>query len=288
MINKKYLKNRINITKYAFKITKSIETISISKLKNLENKLVNNNLYNNFLLKIINNIKFLDNYLFYFNKNLNSSKIFYLIIFTDQGLCGNLNINLFNKVKLDIINKKYNNNKKVYFLLLGNKSIFLKKYIINNLNFKVKIINYKISNEMLFNNKFKFIFLINKVISIYNINKSNIYIVFNVLKKFKIINNINKLLPINCYKNKYNINYIYENINYFNIKNIFYKYIESLIFNGVLNNLISENFSRIIIMKNASKNSENLYYKLNIMYNKLRQFNVTKEIIELISNLDIL
>ncbi len=287
MVNKKYLKNKINIIKYAFKITKSIETISISKLKNLEIKLINNNIYSNFFLKIIKNINLFDSNFFYFDNNLSSNKIFYLIIFTDQGLCGNLNINLFNKIKLDIINKKYNYNKKIYFFLIGNKSNFLIKYFFN-LNYKIKIINYNISNEKLFNDKVKLKFLIKKIIKIFNINKSNIYIVFNLLKKFKVFVIINKILPIIINKKKNKINYIYENINYLNIKNIFYKYIESIIFNSILNNLISENFSRIIIMKNASKNSENLYNKLNIVYNKLRQFNITKEIIELVSNLDIL
>ncbi len=286
MINKKNLKNKINIIKYAFKITKSIETISISKLKNLEIKLNNNNLYNNFFLKIINNINNINYNNYYFNNILKFDKILYLVIFTDQGLCGNLNINLFNKIKYDIFNKNYIK-KKIYIFLLGNKSNYLTKYFIN-LNLNIKIINYNISNEILLNNNTKIIYIVKKIINFYKLNKSKIYIVFNILKKFKNIILINKLLPIRLIKKYNNINYIYENINYINIKNIIYKYIESIIFNSILNNLISENFFRIIIMKNASKNSENLFNNLNIIYNKIRQFNITKEIIELVSNLDIL
>ncbi len=287
MINKKYLNNKKNSIKYFYKITKSMEMVSISKLKFLEIKLINNNLYNNFFLKLVNNLNFIKNNQFYLRNNIFFNKILYLIIFTDQGLCGNLNINLFKKVINHIKIKKYFKNK-IYFFLIGKKINFINEFI--NLDWNIKIINYKFLIKKIFNDNKYLHNLVNKIIDFYSINiRSKIYIVFNFLNKNKILNKIDKLLPINMLnKNIYYRNYIYEDcINIINNK-VFFKYIDSKIYNSILKNYISENFSRILIMKNASKNSKNLYNKLNIMYNKLRQFNITKEILELISTLNTL
>ncbi len=63
-------------------------------------------------------------------------------------------------------------------------------------------------------------------------------------------------------------------------------YINSKIYNCILNTMVSEHSSRIKIMKNASKNSENLFKNLYLLYNKRRQFEITKEITELVSTIN--
>ncbi len=284
MLNKKFLKSKINIIKSSYKITKSLEMISISNIKILENRLLINNKYNNFLIQLFNNI----NNNIFIDKSAFSKELLYIIIFTDKGLCGNLNIGLFKYFLVYIYNRKYKYYKKFFLLLLGKKSLLIKKYILK-LNINIKVIDYEISIKNIFL-KNNLIMLIKKILNIYKLNnKLQIYLLFNSL-----YNNIIKVIKTNLFpiKNfiniKYNKNYIYENdINIINNK-ILYKYTESVIYNAILKNLISENYLRIFIMKNAYKNSENLFNKLNIMYNKLRQFNITKEIIELISTLDTL
>ncbi len=288
MINKKYLKNKKNIIKYSYKVTKSMEMVSISKLKFLENKLLINNIYNNFFIGLLKNINFNKYNDFYIRNNIIFDKILSILIFTDKGLCGNLNINLFNEF-INFIKKKENLNKKIYLILLGKISkLFIKNF--NKLNLKLIVLKKKtLINDLLVNN-INLLNLVKKIYKIYNLNiYIKIYVFFNLLK----FNNINvkifKLLPIKYFKkNIFYKNYIYDNNSSFINNKIFLKYINSVIYNSLLNNLVSENFSRFIVMKNASKNSENLYNKLNLMYNKLRQFNITNELIELVSSLNTL
>ncbi len=288
MINKKYLKNKKNIIKYSYKVTKSMEMISILKLKNLENKLLINNFYNKFFIKLLNNINFNQYNNFYIRNNTNLNKILFILIFTDQGLCGNLNSNLFNKFVF-FIKKNKLINKKIYLILLGKTSSFYIKNFIK-LNLDLVFIKKKLFiNNLLKNNNILYK-LVKKVFKIYNLNLDmKIYIFFNLFKNNNIIIKIYKLLPIKNFDEYIiNKNYIYNNNSYLINNKIFLKYIDSVVYNSLLNNLVSENFSRILVMKNASKNSENLYNKLNLMYNKLRQFNITNELIELVSSLNTL
>ncbi len=288
MINKKYLKNRKNIIKYSYKVTKSMEMVSILKLKSLENKLLVNNFYNKFILNLLNNINFNKYNDFYIRNNIIFNKILFILVFTDQGLCGNLNINLFNNFIYFIKKKKFIN-KKIYLVLVGKISqLFIKNF--NRLKLKFIFISKKLFINNLLNDNFYLNKLIKKLLKIYNFNLDiKYYIIYNLFKNNNINIKIIKLLPIKslnkCILNK---NYVYNNNSFLIDNKIFLKYVESIIYNSLLNNLVSENFSRILVMKSASKNSENLYNKLNLMYNKLRQFDITNELIELVSSLNTL
>ncbi len=283
MINKKDLKNKKNSIKYINKITKSMEMISISKYKFFSKNIVNNNKYINNILKLINNIDFGNN--IFFKKNKDIKNILYIVISTNQGLCSNININLYKKIILNI-KKKKNNKKKIYFFLLGNKNFLLlnilKKFNIHFKIFKENIFSYNINNYYKNN-------ITDKIINFYKKkNNITIFVSFNIFKEKKYIAKIDQLLPIYLDKQKNDkIYYLYESNKYIFHDNLLFTYISSKINNCLLNNIVSEYYSRVLVMKNASLNSENLFKKLDLIYNKIRQFNITKEIIELISNFNI-
>ncbi len=282
MINKKNLKIKINSIKYVYKITKSMEMISISKYRYLYKKFIVNNYYLNYIYNILNNV-FINNKRFFFIQNKkNIDNIFYLVVSTDQGLCGNLNTNLFNELVKNI-KKNFFFKKNIYLILLGKKSYLLidilKKKKIKFILLKYYYIN-KILNNL--NNK-----ITKKIIFFYKKNvNTKIFIVSNILNNKKIIWNIDQLLPIKLNKNINRVNYLYENSKNIIIDEILFNYINNKIFNFILNNMVSEYSSRILVMKNASINSENLFKKLDLTYNKLRQFIITREIIELVSSLN--
>ncbi len=283
MINKNNLKIRKNSINNVYKITKSMEMISIYKYKSIYKKLYHNMIYNNILNKIVNKLNIYsllnENYIF-FNKLNNIDNVLYLIISSDQGLCGSLNLNLYKKI---IYHIKENNFflKKIYFFLIGKKSSFFlnmlkKNNILYKILYKKKL--YKILNNINEN-------ITDKIINFFKINNSIVFIVNNVLLSNNNKINIDKLLPINILNKSNKFNYLYEKNKKILFNKLIYENINSKINNCILNNMVSEYFNRIKITKNASINSENLFNKLNLIYNKLRQFYITKEIIELISNI---
>jgi F-type H+-transporting ATPase subunit gamma len=60
------------------------------------------------------------------------------------------------------------------------------------------------------------------------------------------------------------------------------RYIESLVYNAVAENMASEQSSRMVAMKSASDNAKEVIGDLKLVYNKARQAAITKEISEIV------
>ena len=67
------------------------------------------------------------------------------------------------------------------------------------------------------------------------------------------------------------------------LESLFTRYIESLVYRGLVENLACEQASRMVAMKAASDNASDLISELQLIYNKNRQAAITQEISEIIS-----
>lgn len=76
--------------------------------------------------------------------------------------------------------------------------------------------------------------------------------------------------------------YIYEPEAQPVIDSLMVRYIESLVYNAVAENMASEQSSRMVAMKAASDNAKNVIAELKLVYNKARQAAITKEISEIV------
>ncbi len=61
------------------------------------------------------------------------------------------------------------------------------------------------------------------------------------------------------------------------------RYIESLVYQGVVENIACEQAARMVAMKSASDNAGDLISELQLVYNKARQAAITQEISEIVS-----
>ena len=98
---------------------------------------------------------------------------------------------------------------------------------------------------------------------------------------------VQKVLPIQTEdKNEeydYYWDYLYEPDAEAVLESLFTRYIESLIYRGLVENLACEQASRMVAMKAASDNASDLISELQLIYNKNRQADITQEISEIIS-----
>jgi F-type H+-transporting ATPase subunit gamma len=76
--------------------------------------------------------------------------------------------------------------------------------------------------------------------------------------------------------------YIYEPDAKLVLDDLMTRYIESLIFHAVAENMASEQSARMVAMKSASDNAKNVIGELKLVYNKARQAAITKEISEIV------
>jgi len=77
--------------------------------------------------------------------------------------------------------------------------------------------------------------------------------------------------------------YIYEPEAKAVLDQVLTRYMESIIYQAVAENMASENSARMVAMKAASDNAETLIDELTLIYNKNRQAAITKEISEIVS-----
>ena len=77
--------------------------------------------------------------------------------------------------------------------------------------------------------------------------------------------------------------YIYEPDAESLLDTVLVRYIESLVYESVLENLASEHAARMIAMKNATDNAGELIDDLTLVFNKARQAAITQEISEIVS-----
>ncbi|CEN31980.1 ATP synthase gamma chain [Candidatus Westeberhardia cardiocondylae] len=283
-MTKREIYNKISVFKRVKKVTKVMEMVSASKMKKLQKFVKIITPYEKKICEIVQRMLL--------NNTLNHSYMItkkvkcvgYFVFFTDHGLVGSFNINLFRKLIFDVVNW----NKKgvmVELLLFGNKCASFFKNIDG-----VRII----SKVVDIGNKPKLSKLnssIQIMLSRYEKGKLNkIYIVSNRFISVVLQNpSIIQILPIcdvfdkNCIKKYSFLHYLYEpNFEIlFNV--LLFKYIETKVYFSMIEHLICEQASRMVAMKTATDNGDNLLKELKLIYNKIRQNSVTTEISEIIA-----
>ncbi|AWU43929.1 ATP synthase F1 subunit gamma [Blattabacterium sp. (Cryptocercus kyebangensis)] len=291
MSNSKEIKNRILSIASIIKITEAMKMISIVKLRKSKESLLHFKKYSKHIEQLFQNILFSfhentdilkkNNYFFSSKKN----KLF-LVITSNRGLCGSFNSLIFDKIH-EIIQKKEDSLKNgCIFFSIGKKGFdyFLSK--------KYTLYDY---NKNLLNNFSDIYLFVQKIIEDFLSKKiSSIYLIYNHLKNSlfqKVI--VEQIFPISIptFRKKKLSEYEYSILEPSNIEildHLIPKLISVKIFKSLLESYTSEHTARMISMHKATENANDIKRNLMLNYNKERQTNITKEILEIISGLEAL
>ena len=90
------------------------------------------------------------------------------------------------------------------------------------------------------------------------------------------------LLPDENSKLKHHWDYIYEPDAEFLLKGLLTRFIESQVYQAVVENAAAEQAARMVAMKSATDNAGDLINSLKLIYNKARQAAITQEISEIV------
>ncbi|BBI01025.1 F0F1-type ATP synthase, gamma subunit [Buchnera aphidicola (Nipponaphis monzeni)] len=283
MSSSKEIQNKINSVRNTQKITKVMEMVAITKISKLQKKINNSLSYFQSITQIITkvmygNIEYQNKYCIIRKK---VKRISLIIVSTNRGLCGSLNINLFKQI-IKYINNCKHENILCDLYILGTKGITFFNTLKDDVSLNIKNIE---NDTSLFN-------ILKKLIKHYNIkNIDKICIASNYLKNKTLqIPKIISLLPITL-KHDLNINsnkywsYLYEPNLKFLLDQLIYRYLKSKTHKCILENFICEQSARMIAMKTATDNSNKVINELQLLHNKTRQFNITQELTEIISGM---
>jgi len=277
----KEIQNQITSVINTKKITKAMEMVAISKMRKTEERMRLGRPYCEIITKVIfhvikGSLEYKHSYL----ENRDNKRIGMIIVSTDRGLCGSLNTNLFKQVLLKIKEFTYKNIP-CDLILFGLKSLSVFKLYGSSILAQVTNIG---ENPELS----KLIGSIQIILEKYQNNEiDKIFIAYNKfhnkLSQYPIITQLLPLSPEKNVLNKEKWDYLYEPESKLILDTLFDRYIESQIYQSILENIASEQAARMVAMKTATDNSSNRIKELRLVYNKVRQANITQELNEIIA-----
>jgi len=280
------VKNRIGSVEQIKKIAGALEVVALTRLKRMEQDTIASRSYfdkiRELIFDVTANINFASHKLLERRKTIKSIGL--VSVFSDKGLCGNFNANINSRYRKFI---KDNQQKKIDAILIGKKGQrYLKKTP------KVNVLNiYSALDKEVRDSSILEIaeILIGKFL---NSQMDEIYLLYShfklhLLGETKII----KLLPLDLDSaakgsKELHRDYIYEPGPAVLFERLIKEYILNQLQQGIIESRCSEEMSRMLAMKQATDNADKMMDSLNLIYNKTRQSQITRELTEIIAAID--
>ena len=281
MASSQEIRSQIASIQNTQKITKAMEMVAASKMKKAQDQMTRARPYADKISNVIAHLaQAHPEYSSEFFNQREVKKKGYIIISSDRGLCGGLNNNLF-KLIVETIEDDKKKNIKPAFSLIGSKATSFFQRMGGDVMAQTAQLGDKPKIEQVLG-------LIKSTIDSFISGEiDEVYIVYN-----KFLNTVSqdptmqKVLPIKAEEkdNDYDHywDYLYEPDAETVLESLFTRYIESLVYRGLVENLACEQASRMVAMKAASDNAGNVIDELTLVYNKARQAAITKEISEIV------
>lgn len=287
MSSTKEIRNKIKSIQNTKKITKAMEMVAASKMKKVQDAMSRSRPYNEKIKDVIKNIS--EGVLEYkhpYVLSRNEKNIGVIIISTDKGLCGGLNVNLFKHFMKNAL-KLHDNKVGVKAVVIGKKGVlFANKIGLNVIGSVTELGDRPKVADMLGIIKLMIDQYLTKDIDA-------IYVLYN-----KFINTMTqspiyeKIIPVqnknfnNVDANKKIWDYLYEPEAEKLMELLMKRYVESLVYQAVVENIACEQAARMVAMKSATDNAGDLITTFKLIYNKARQASITQELSEIVAGAD--
>ena len=281
MAGSKEIRTKIKSVENTRKITKAMEMVAASKMRKAQERMTAARPYAEKIRAVAAHLSHAQSeykHPFLIQRE-NVKNIGIIIVTSDKGLCGGLNTNVL-RSSISQIKDWEKAGKKVQVSAIGNKAISFMGRVGANIKSQVSGMGDTPHMEDLLGAV--------KVMldSFTNGEIDQLHICYTkFINTMKQDPNMEQLLPLSGDKSETpetTWDYIYEPDATLVIDALLSRYIETLIYHGVAENMASEQSSRMVAMKAASDNAGNVIDELTLVYNKARQAAITKEISEIV------
>ncbi len=275
------VKTKIKSVQNTRKVTRALEMVSASKIRKAQDKMKSSRPYARLMKQVIGHIAQANSdYVHPFMAERKDVKrVGYVVVSTDRGLCGGLNSQLFRRILADM-REWQSKGVEVDVVCIGQKSSAFFRRLKVDLLGSVTHLGEQPELE-------KLIGVIKVMLDRYTDGTTDrVTLCFN-----DFINTMTQkptlapLLPLpasDSLEAKHDWDYLYEPDAESVLDEVMKRYVESLVYQAVLENLASEHAARMVAMKAASDNATKLIGDLNLVYNKARQAAITQEISEIV------
>lgn len=276
----KEIRNQIKSIQNTQKITRAMEMVAASKMRKAQDRMAASRPYAE---KIRNVIRHLaqghPEYSHPYLQDREVKKVGYIIVSSDRGLCGGLNNNMFKQAVTDM--KQWDaQGKEISVCTIGSKASSFFSRLKGEVIGQVSHLGDSPKLEEL-------IGTVKVMLDAFdNAEVDRVYLVYN-----EFVNTmtqdpcVEQMLPVSAPEKEEELahhwDYIYEPEAKIVMDDLLTRYVESLVYQGVVENIACEMAARMVAMKSASDNAGDLISDLQTVYNKARQAAITQEISEI-------
>ena len=283
MAGAKEIRTKIASVRNTQKITKAMEMVATSKMRKTQERMAASRPYSETIRKVISHIaKGNIGYQHPFLTPREIKKVGYLIVSTDRGLCGGLNINLF-KATLNEFKAWKDKDVSVELGIVGSKGVGFFQNI--GLNIKAQVTGLGDKPEME-----NIVGLVTGMLNAYREGEVDaVYIAYNRFENTMSQKPVvAQLLPLpqlddDELDSKGSWDYLYEPNPQVLLDTLLVRYVETQVYQAIVDNLASEQAARMVAMKAATDNAGTLIDELQLVYNKARQASITNELNEIVA-----
>jgi len=281
MAGAKEIRTKIKSIQSTQKITKAMEMVAASKMRKAQDRMRAARPYADKMRNVVHHLAHANpEYRHAYMVEREPKRVGYIVVSTDRGLCGGLNVNLFRRLTADM-RKHHDAGREIDLCVFGGKGLgYFRRLGGNIISEKTQLGDAPSLSDL--------IGAIKVMLDAYLEGKiDRLFLVHNeFVNTMTQSARIEQLLPISYEEHEKELahhwDYIYEPDSREVVNALMTRYIESLIYQGVVENAACEQSARMVAMKAASDNAGNIIDELQLVYNKARQAAITQEIAEIV------
>ncbi len=277
----KEIKTKIGSVQNTQKITSAMQMVAASRMRRTQERMRASKPYSNRIRAMIGHLANANpEYRHVFMVEREVKRVGYVVVSSDRGLCGGLNVNLFRKlvkdmakhdaagveVDLGLIGKKAAG----FFRSLGGKVVTAVTDIGEEPTMEDLIGSLKVMLDAFEEGKIDRLFII-----------SNDFV--NTMTQDPTIRQLLPLEPETDDSYTHRWDYIYEPDARQLVEGLVKRFVESQVYQAVVENGACEQAAKMVAMKSATENAEKLVDELTLIYNNARQAAITQEISEIVA-----
>lgn len=281
MAGGKEIRGKISSINNTRKITSAMEMVAASKMRKAQDRMALGKPYATHIRKVVGHVANANpEYRHIYFTNREVKRVAFIVVSSDRGLCGGLNINSFKATVKEVAHWR-KQDVEIEFCAVGAKATsFFNSYggkvvaSIRGLGDKPEL-HQVIGAVKVMLDKFES----GEIDRLYLV--SNTFV--NTMTQQP---EVAQLLPLEASADKelkHHWDYIYEPKAEPLLDGLLVRYIETQVYQAVVENIACEQAARMIAMKNATENAGDLIEELGLIYNKARQASITQELSEIVS-----
>ena len=281
MAGAKEIRTQIKSIKNTQKITKAMEMVAASKMRKAQERMQASRPYAEKMRNVLSHLSLAHpEYHHPYLQDREIKRIGLIVVSTDRGLCGGLNTNLF-KTIIASMTEWNDKGYEVDLTVFGSKALQFFKRFGGNVVSEVTQLGDAVTIQELIGS-------VKVMLDAYGEGRIDaLYVAHNdFVNTMTQAPDVKQLIPVQPADDenlKHHWDYIYEPGSKEVMDALMMRYIESLVYQGVVENQASEQSARMVAMKAASDNAGDMIDDLELVYNKARQSAITQEISEIVS-----